>query len=166
MKRSAGLLLYRVHDGVVQVLLGHPGGPLFGHRDDGVWTVPKGEYGADEEPLAAAFREFTEEIGTAPPDGDPVPLGETVQSNGKRVLVWALEGDLDVTTIECNLFEMEWPPRSGRIQAFPELDRAGWFDLATAQRKVFASQRPWFDRLAHHLGVGSAEGPAGSTGPR
>ena len=157
MKRSAGLLMFRVREGVVEVLLGHPGGPIFGHKDDGVWSVPKGEYEADEEPLAAAFREFTEEIGTAPPDGEPIALGETVQSNGKRVLVWALEGDLDVTEIDCNLFEMEWPPRSGRTQWFPELDRADWFDLDTARRKVFASQRPWFDRLAVHLGETPAE---------
>lgn len=151
MKRSAGLLLYRVRDGVVEVLLGHPGGPWFAKKDDGVWTVPKGEYEADEEPLAAAFREFTEEIGTAPPDGEPVPLGETKQSNGKLAVVWALEGDLDVSEIDCNLFEMEWPPRSGRLQSFPELDRAGWFDLPTARRKAFASQGPFFDRLEQHL---------------
>ena len=151
MKRSAGLLLYRVRDGVVEVLLGHPGGPFFARKDDGVWTVPKGEYEPDEEPLAAALREFTEEIGTAPPDGDPVPLGETKQSNGKLAVVWALEGDLDVTEIDCNLFEMEWPPRSGRLQSFPELDRAGWFDLPTARRKAFASQGPFFDRLEQHL---------------
>jgi len=152
VKRSAGLLMFRVRDGIVEVLLGHPGGPFFAKKDDGVWTIPKGEYGPDEEPLAAAHREFTEEIGTAPPDGDPVPLGETLQSNGKVAVVWALEGDLDVTEITCNLFEMECPPRSGRLQSFPELDRAAWFDVETARRKAFASQGPFFDRLLEHLG--------------
>jgi predicted NUDIX family NTP pyrophosphohydrolase len=152
VKRSAGLLLYRRRDGVLEVLLGHPGGPFFAHKDDGVWTVPKGEYGPEEEPFAAAVREFTEEIGTPPPQGPALPLGETVQSNGKIAVVWAVEGDLDVTTISCNLFEMEWPPRSGRVQSFPELDRAGWFDLPTARRKAFASQGPFFDRLVEHLG--------------
>jgi predicted NUDIX family NTP pyrophosphohydrolase len=151
VKRSAGLLLYRHRGDALEVLLGHPGGPFFARKDDGVWTIPKGEYEPDEEPLAAAYREFTEEIGTAPPDGEPVPLGETRQSNGKLAVVWALEGDLDVTGIACNLFDLEWPPRSGRIQQFPELDRASWFDLPTARRKAFASQGPFFDRLVVHL---------------
>ena len=151
MKRSAGLLLYRVRDGVVEVLLGHPGGPWFAKKDDGVWTVPKGEYEPDEEPLAAAFREFTEEIGTAPPDGEPVPLGETRQSNGKLAVVWALEGDLDVTEICCNLFEMEWPPRSGRTQAFPEVDQAAYFDGSTALVKVHKGQRPILEEAIGRL---------------
>jgi predicted NUDIX family NTP pyrophosphohydrolase len=153
VKRSAGLLLFRTRDGVLEVLLGHPGGPFFAGRDDGVWTIPKGEVDPGEDELAAAHREFTEEIGTAPPDGELLPLGETVQSNGKVAVVWALEGDLDVTTISCNLFEMEWPPRSGRLQSFPELDRAGWFDVGTARVKAFASQGPFFDRLLAALGV-------------
>jgi predicted NUDIX family NTP pyrophosphohydrolase len=152
VKRSAGLLLHRTRDGVLEVLLGHPGGPFFARKDDGVWTIPKGEVDPGEDELAAAHREFTEEIGTAPPDGDPVPLGETVQSNGKIAVVWALEGDVDVTDIACNLFEMEWPPRSGRVQQFPELDRAAWFDVDTARRKAFASQGPFFDRLVEALG--------------
>jgi predicted NUDIX family NTP pyrophosphohydrolase len=153
VKRSAGVLLYRVRDDVVEVLLGHPGGPFFSRKDDGVWTIPKGEVDPGEDELAAAHREFTEEIGTAPPDGEPLPLGETVQSNGKVAVVWALEGDVDVTEISCNLFEMEWPPRSGRLQSFPELDRAGWFDLETARVKAFASQGPFFDRLLEALEV-------------
>lgn len=151
MKRSAGLLLHRTRDGVLEVLLGHPGGPYFARKDDGVWTIPKGEVDPGEDELAAAHREFAEEIGTAPPDGEPVPLGETLQSNGKVAVVWALAGDLDVTTIECNLFELEWPPRSGRVQQFPELDRAAWFDVDTARRKAFASQEPFFDRLVEAL---------------
>jgi predicted NUDIX family NTP pyrophosphohydrolase len=151
VKRSAGLLLYRYRDGLLEVLLGHPGGPFFASKDDGVWTVPKGELDPGEDELAAAHREFTEEIGTAPPDGDPLPLGETLQSNGKVAVVWALEGDLDVTEISCNLFEMEWPPKSGRLESFPELDRAGWFDVDTARRKAFPSQGPFFDRLLEAL---------------
>lgn len=151
MKRSAGLLLHRTRDGVLEVLLGHPGGPYFARKDDGVWTIPKGEVDPGEDELAAAHREFTEEIGIAPPVSDPLPLGETVQSNGKVAVVWALQGDLDVTEISCNLFEMEWPPRSGRRQSFPELDRAGWFDVETARRKAFASQQPFFDRLLEAL---------------
>ncbi|NHC13730.1 NUDIX domain-containing protein [Motilibacter deserti] len=149
-KRSAGLLLWRRREGVVEVLLAHPGGPLFARRDDGAWSVPKGEYTDDEEPLAAARREFLEEIGTAAPDGEPFPLGEARQSSGKVNVVWALRGDLDVTEVHSNLFSMEWPPRSGRHQEFPEIDRAAWFDLETARRKIFASQLPFLDRLAEH----------------
>jgi predicted NUDIX family NTP pyrophosphohydrolase len=156
VKRSAGLLLHRTRGGVLEVLLGHPGGPFFARKDDGVWTIPKGEVDPGEDELAAAHREFAEEIGTAPPDGDPLPLGETRQSNGKVAVVWALQGDLDVTEIRCNLFEMEWPPRSGRVQSFPELDRAGWFDVETARRKAFVSQGPFFDRLLDALGRGGA----------
>jgi predicted NUDIX family NTP pyrophosphohydrolase len=160
VKRSAGLLIYRWRDGVLEVLLGHPGGPYFAKKDDGSWTIPKGEYEPDEEPLIAAYREFTEEIGVAPPDGEPLALGDTKQSNGKLAVVWALKGDLDVTDIRCNTFELEWPPRSGRVQEFPELDRAGWFDIDTARRKAFASQLPFFDRLLHHLTEsGSTTGP-------
>jgi predicted NUDIX family NTP pyrophosphohydrolase len=151
-KRSAGILLYRYTGDVLEVLLGHPGGPWFSRKDDGVWTIPKGEVDPGEDELAAAHREFTEEIGTAPPDGDPLPLGETVQSNGKVAVVWALQGDLDAELAVCNLFEMEWPPRSGRMQSFPELDRAAWFDVDTARRKAFASQAPFFDRLVEALG--------------
>ena len=151
-KRSAGILLYRRSGGVLEVLLGHPGGPYFSRKDDGVWTIPKGEVDPGEDELAAAHREFTEEIGTAPPDGDPLPLGETAQSNGKTAVIWALEGDLDPDAAVCNLFEMEWPPLSGRVQSFPELDRAAWFDVETARRKAFASQGPFFDRLVEALG--------------
>jgi predicted NUDIX family NTP pyrophosphohydrolase len=142
------LLLWRRAGDGVEVLLGHPGGPLFARRDDGVWTIPKGEYVADEDPLAAAYREFVEEIGVAPPPGEAVALGEVRQRGGKLVSVWAQQGELDVATITSNLFVMEWPPRSGRSQEFPELDRAGWFGLDTARRKLFASQLPFLDRLA------------------
>jgi len=150
-KVSAGLLLWRRVDGEVEVLLGHPGGPFFARKDDASWSVPKGEYEQGEDPLAAAYREFTEEIGVAPPEGEPVPLGHAGQSGGKVNTVWALEGDLDASKAVSNLFTMEWPPRSGRQQEFPEIDRAEWFDLETARVKIFATQRPFLDRLAEHL---------------
>lgn len=147
MRRSAGLLLWRRGARGLEVLLGHPGGPFFVRQDDGVWSIPKGEYGDDEEPLAAAFREFGEEIGLAPPDGEPLPLGDVKLRNGKRVAAWALEGDLDAAAARSNLFEMEWPPRSGRLQSFPELDRAAWFDVEAARVKLVPGQRPLLDRL-------------------
>ena len=152
MRRSAGLLLWRRRPAGVEVLLGHPGGPLFARRDDAVWSIPKGEYLEDEQPLAAAYREFTEETGLAPPAGDPVPLGEVRLRSGKLVVAWALEGDLDVTAVVSNLFTMHWPPRSGRFQRFPELDRAQWFDLPTARRKISPGQLPLLDRLPTGLG--------------
>jgi predicted NUDIX family NTP pyrophosphohydrolase len=147
-KRSAGLLLWRRRPDGVEVLLGHPGGPLFARRDDGVWSVPKGEYPADEPPLEAAYREFAEELGTAPPDGHPVHLGDVVLRSGKVVTVFAQEGDLDPAEAHSNLFTMEWPPRSGQLRQFPELDRVGWFDLPTARVKLAERQRPFLDRLA------------------
>ena len=153
MKRSAGLLLWRRRDGL-EVLLGHPGGPLFAGRDEGVWSIPKGEYLPDEEPLAAAYREFAEEIGVAPPDGEPVHLGEVRQRSGKVVTVWAQEGDLDVSEISSNLFTMQWPPRSGRVQEFPELDRAAWLDLETARPKLAPAQVAFLDRLQALVGQG------------
>jgi len=147
-KRSAGLLLWRRRDGVVEVLLAHPGGPLFATRDDGSWSVPKGEYTEQEEPLAAARREFFEELGKPAPAGEPVPLGEARQASGKVNTVWAIRGDLDASDVVSNLFSMEWPPRSGRLQEFPEIDRAEWFDLATARVKLAAGQLPFLDRVA------------------
>jgi predicted NUDIX family NTP pyrophosphohydrolase len=113
--------------------------------------VPKGEYDQGEEPLAAAYREFTEEVGVEPSAGDPVPLGQARGTGGKVNTVWALEGDLDVSVVHSNTFTMEWPPRSGHQQEFPEIDRAGWFDLETARVKIFPAQRPFLDRLAEHL---------------
>jgi predicted NUDIX family NTP pyrophosphohydrolase len=145
--RSAGLLLYRRSAVGVEVLLGHMGGPYFSKRDDGAWSIPKGEYGDDEAPLAAAQREFAEELGLAPPPGTEQELGTVRQRNGKLVTAWALEADLDVTEISSNTFEIEWPPQSGRRQAFPEIDRAGWFDLATARRKMIVGQDVLLDRL-------------------
>lgn len=145
--RSAGLLLWRrTPAGAVEVLLAHPGGPLFARKD--VWGVPQGELDPDEDALVAAYREFTEEVGTAPPKGDPVPLGEARQPSGKVNVVWALEGDLAAGEARSNHFSMEWPPRSGRVQSFPEVDRVGWFTLQAARERAFPSQLPFLDRLA------------------
>jgi predicted NUDIX family NTP pyrophosphohydrolase len=147
-KRSAGLLVWRRSPDGLEVLLVHPGGPLWARKDDGAWSVPKGEIdAADEEPIGVAMREFREELGTEPPAGDPVPLGEVRQSGGKVVSAWAVEGDLDVTSIGSNTFEMEWPPRSGRQQAFPEVDRAAWFAVDEARRRILSGQVPLIDEL-------------------
>ena len=147
-KLSAGILLYRRSAAGLEVLLVHPGGPFWAKRDDGAWSVPKGEYEAEEDPLDAARREFREELGSDAPDGEPIPLGEVRQRSGKRVIAWALEGDLDPATVRSNTFTMEWPPRSGGVREFLEVDRAGWFDLETARTKLVAGQDALIDRLA------------------
>jgi predicted NUDIX family NTP pyrophosphohydrolase len=151
-ERSAGIVLFRRRRGGPEVLLVHPGGPFFARRDDGAWSIPKGLYEPGEEPLACARREFAEELGSPCPDGPVLELGEIRQRNGKRVTAWAVEGDLDAETITSNSFTLEWPPRSGRTQEFPEVDRAAWFALAAAHRKVLAAQAPLLDRLAEHVG--------------
>jgi predicted NUDIX family NTP pyrophosphohydrolase len=145
--RSAGILLWRVRDGRPEVLLGHPGGPYFAKKDAGHWSILKGEYGPGEDPLAVARREFEEETGSAASEGAPTALGEVRQKGGKVVLAWALEGDLDPDVAVSNTFEMQWPPRSGRTAAFPEIDRVAWFDLATARDRIKETQRPFLDRL-------------------
>ena len=147
-ERSAGILLYRRGGDGLEVLLVHPGGPFFARRDDGAWSIPKGLYEVGEEPLAAARREFAEELGSPCPDGEALELGEIRQKNGKRVTAWAVEGDLDAGAITSNTFEIEWPPRSGRRQEFPEVDRAAWFGLAAARTKILAAQAAFLDRLA------------------
>jgi predicted NUDIX family NTP pyrophosphohydrolase len=147
-RRSAGLVLYRGTGADLEVLLVHPGGPAWARRDLGAWSIPKGEYEPGEDPLAAAQREFAEELGIRPPDGLVVDLGEVTQKSGKIVHAWALEGDLDADTIESNTFELEWPPRSGRIQRFPEVDRAQWFGLDEAREKLTSAQAALLDRLA------------------
>jgi predicted NUDIX family NTP pyrophosphohydrolase len=145
---SAGLLPYRWVDGAVQVLLGHMGGPFFARRDDGAWSIPKGEYGPDEEPLIAARREFEEEFGSPPPSGVTLrELGTIRQRNGKRITAWAFESNFDETTLVSNTFEIEWPPRSGRRQSFPEIDRAAWFPVDIARTKMIAGQAELLDRL-------------------
>lgn len=148
MKPSAGIVLWRRLDsGVVEVLLGHMGGPYWARKDVGAWSIPKGEIEPGEEPLDVARREFCEEIGVPLPPGDINDLGEIRQAGGKTVLAWAVEGDLDASAIVSNTFELEWPPKSGRIQAFPEIDRAEWFDLAAAAEKIVVGQRTFLDRL-------------------
>jgi predicted NUDIX family NTP pyrophosphohydrolase len=146
--RSAGILLHRRGAGGREVLLVHPGGPFWAKRDDGAWSIPKGEYADGEDAQAAARREFAEELGSPLPDGAPlVELGEVRQRNGKLVAAWAAEGDLDATAARSNTFEMEWPPRSGRRQEFPEIDRAEWFPLARAREKLIPAQVAFLDRL-------------------
>jgi predicted NUDIX family NTP pyrophosphohydrolase len=146
--RSAGILLHRRGADGREVLLVHPGGPFWAKRDDGAWSIPKGEYGDGEDPRAAARREFAEELGSPLPDDAPlVELGEIRQRNGKLVVAWAAEGDLDATAARSNTFEMEWPPRSGRRQEFPEIDRAEWFPFALAREKLIPAQVAFLDRL-------------------
>lgn len=151
-KRSAGLLLFRHTDEGLQVLLGHMGGPLWAKKDAGAWTVPKGEYEPDEPAWEAARREFQEELGLAPPDGEAVALGEVVQKNGKIVTAWAMEAELDLAGFTPGSFTMEWPPRSGREQEFPELDRVEWLGLDRARAVIITAQAAFLDRLAEHTG--------------
>ncbi|MFC8420059.1 NUDIX domain-containing protein [Streptomyces sp. NPDC057236] len=148
--RSAGLLLFRHTGQGVEVLLGHMGGPFFARRDSGAWTVPKGEYDPGEPAWEAARREFREELGLPPPDGEALPLGEVRQSGGKTVTAWAVEADLDPVTVAPGTFEMEWPPGSGRVREFPELDRVAWFPLDRAREVIVGAQTAFLDRLAEH----------------
>ncbi|MFD8046038.1 NUDIX domain-containing protein [Streptomyces chartreusis] len=150
MKHSAGLLLFRRTDAGLEVLLGHMGGPFFAKRDAGAWTVPKGEYEPDEPAWDAARREFQEELGLPPPDGEAVALGEVRQTGGKIVTVWAIEADLDPATVVPGTFRMEWPPRSGRTQEFPELDRVRWLPVDRAREVVVKAQAAFLDRLTEH----------------
>jgi len=148
VKRSAGIVLFRRLDsGVAEVFLAHMGGPYWARKDVGAWTIPKGEIEPGEESLDVARREFCEEIGSPVPSGDLIDLGEIRQAGGKTVLAWAIEGDLDASAIVSNTFELEWPPKSGRMQSFPEIDRAAWFDLATAAEKIVVGQRVFLERL-------------------
>jgi len=149
---SAGLLLFRRPDGEVEILIAHMGGPFWAKKDDRAWSIPKGEYREGEDPLAAARREFEEELGSPPIEGELLDLGEVRQSSGKRVRAWAVEGDLDATSITSNTFEIEWPPRSGRMQEFPEIDRAAWVDPDTARAKLVKGQVEFVDRLVEQLG--------------
>ena len=146
-KRSAGILLFRRTRGGLEVLLGHMGGPLWSRREEAAWTVPKGEYLADEQPLAAARREFSEELGMPVPDVALSELGEVRQKSGKVVGVWVGESDLDLAAFAPGKFEMEWPRGSGRVQFFPEIDRVAWLDLAAARVALVAYQREFLDRL-------------------
>jgi predicted NUDIX family NTP pyrophosphohydrolase len=148
-RRSAGILLHRPGTEGTEVLLVHPGGPFWAKKDDGAWSIPKGEYDHGEDPLACARREFAEELGSLPPEtGEPVELGEVRQRGGKVVSAWAVAGDLDPTAIHSNTFTMEWPPRSGQMREFPEVDRAAWFALDEARERILPAQAPLLDRLA------------------
>ncbi|MGQ9921158.1 MAG: NUDIX domain-containing protein [Desulfobacca sp.] len=149
-KRSAGLLPYRWQQGRLEVFLVHPGGPFWAHRDQGAWSIPKGEYGPEEEPLAAARREFQEETGF-PAAGNFLPLTPQRQPSGKIIAAWAVEMDIDPGGLRCNTFLLTWPPHSGRIQEFPEVDRAAWFDLPTAREKIHPGQRGFLEELAARL---------------
>lgn len=148
MTTSAGLIVFRERDLVLEVLLGHMGGPFWARRDEGAWSIPKGELDEGEEPLAAALREFAEELGHAPPAGPWLELGEIRQRAGKTVIAFAVEGEFDPAQLQPGTFEMRWPPRSGRVQAFPEVDRVAWFDLPTAKAKIVKRQVALLERLA------------------
>jgi predicted NUDIX family NTP pyrophosphohydrolase len=148
-KQSAGLLLFRERDGGFEVLLVHPGGPFWAKKDDGAWSIPKGEFTGGEDPLAAARREFVEELGAAV-DGEFISLGAVKQSGGKVVHAWAVRSDFDPVQLKSNTFSMEWPPRSGKQQVFPEVDRAEWFGLEAARAKILKGQAEFLDRLLDH----------------
>lgn len=151
MKHSAGLLMFRrAPDGALEVLLAHPGGPYWHHRDEGAWTIPKGEFETPEEALDAAQREFQEETGIAPRPPF-MSIGEIRQKGGKRIQAWAFEGDADPALLLSNEFEMEWPPRSGQRQRFPEVDAIAWFSPEQARLKMNPAQTEWLDRLAQAL---------------
>jgi predicted NUDIX family NTP pyrophosphohydrolase len=150
-KQSAGILAYRKTNNHLQVFLVHPGGPFFNKKDDGVWSIPKGEYEEDEDPLTAAKREFAEETGQTK-HGDFDPLASIKYKNGKVVHAWAVESDIDHTNIRSNYFEMEWPPRSGKKASFEEVDRADWFDITTALQKIIPAQADLIKELEKLVG--------------
>jgi predicted NUDIX family NTP pyrophosphohydrolase len=145
---SAGLLLYRLTDGgSVEVLVVHPGGPFWRAKDDGAWSIPKGEIEDDGDPLATADREFAEELGATAPSGPRIDLGEITQRGGKRVHAWAVAGDFDVLTLRSNTFDLEWPRGSGRVESFPEVDKAAWLTVSAARQKLLDAQGAFLDRL-------------------
>ncbi len=150
-KTSAGLLMYRVRDGTLEVLLAHPGGPFWRKKDDGAWTIPKGETSPGEDVQAAARREFEEETGVRP-EGPFIELTPIRQRSGKTVSAWAFEGNCDPDSIESNTFQLEWPPRSGRMQDFPEIDRAEFFGVAEAKQKINPAQVPLIDEMQKLIG--------------
>ena len=155
-KRSAGLLMYRKRDRGLEVLLAHPGGPFWANKDRGAWSIPKGEYGAGEDPLEAAKREFEEETGFAA-NGIWHELGQVRQAGGKIVSVWAFEGDCDPGNLISNRCQVEWPPRSGSLIDFPEVDRGAWFSLTEARECILKSQEPFLDALLRKLSPGSIQ---------
>jgi predicted NUDIX family NTP pyrophosphohydrolase len=168
-KLSAGLLLYRVTDGVVCVLIGHPGGPFWARKDDGAWSIPKGEYVDGEDPWEAAQREFIEEIGLQPPAGPRIDLPPVKQPSGKIITAFAVRGDLNLEGTFSNTFELEWPKGSGKIREYPEIDRLAWFSVAAARVKLLKGQRAILDRLmrdpdlaGYEEGAVEDDEPAGS----
>ena len=146
IKQSAGILLFRKTNNILEIFLVHPGGPFFKNKDEGSWSIPKGEFSDDEEGLAAAKREFEEETGQAI-DGEFISLGTIRQKNGKTVYAWAIEGDINHETIFSNTCEVEWPPRSGKKLTIPEIDRAAWFEVVEAKQKINPAQAELIDRL-------------------
>jgi predicted NUDIX family NTP pyrophosphohydrolase len=158
-KQSAGILLYRTVNGKLEVLLVHPGGPFFTRKDAGIWSVPKGEFELGEDLMATAKREFQEEIGSPAPAGDYIDLGSVKNKSGKTIYVFATKGDLDARAIKSNLFDLEWPPRSGAIQQFLEVDRAGWFRVDKALIKINSAQAELIERLSEKLDIPMPEPP-------
>jgi len=158
-KLSAGLLLYRITDGVVEVLIGHPGGPFWARKDEGAWSIPKGEYVEGEDPWTVAQREFEEELGKAPPHGPRIDFAPLRQPSGKVITAFAVRGDLDLEGTVSNTFPLEWPKGSGNVREYPEIDRVGWFSVAEANAKLLKGQRPLLDRLTAALG---GDEPGGS----
>ena len=157
-KLSAGILLFRQSNAALEVFLVHPGGPFWAKKDLGAWSIPKGEYTPPDDALEAARREFQEETGFGLPDGEVCPLGEVRLASGKIVRAWCLKGNCDAEAIRSNAFRMEWPPRSGKLQDFPEVDRAAWFSLALASRKIHPAQIEFLHRLEAHLArLGAAQ---------
>ncbi len=154
-KRSAGILLYRRQTGHAEVLLVHPGGPFWIKKDLGAWFIPKGELEEGEDPLAAARREFFEELGSQPPAGDVLELGSVKNKSGKLIFAWGLEGNLDLATFKSNTFSLEWPPRSGKMRDFPEVDRAAFFALPEARTKLHPAELPLLERLVALAQLGS-----------
>lgn len=149
-KTSAGILVYRWHKNGLELLLVHPGGPFFARKDKGAWTIPKGELAEDESPLAAAKREFREELGLQI-SGDPIPLAPVTQKGGKKVLAWAIKQDIDISSYQSNTFQMEWPPASGKLQEFPEVDKAEWFSVDIAKEKINPAQVAFIEELLEKL---------------
>ena len=151
-KKSAGILLYRFNDGLVEVLIAHPGGPFWAKKDEGAWSIPKGEYVEGEDPWAAAQREFEEELGKPPPDGPRIDFAPLKQPSGKVVTTFAVRGDLDLDGTVSNTFTLEWPKGSGNVREYPEVDRVGWFSVPEARSKLLKGQRPLLDRLMDVVG--------------
>lgn len=152
-KQSAGLVVYRKTAGSVEVLIVHIGGPWMAKKDKGAWSIPKGEYTENEDPLKTAYREFKEELSKEPPTGETASLGTVDQKNNKTVIAWAVEGDIDLSGAKSNTVQIEWPPKSGQMQEFPEVDKPGWYSLEIAAEKLIPAQVPLLQRLAEHLKI-------------